>query len=155
MVKVLENACLEAGGQSVVSVEASTQDSFSEQASMASNGCEGYREFTDYALVAQMTAKDEGDRRPAGYDYAVSRYVKSLPDAAGIGRSAAQRTLAMRGGKKLRTETLPIIIENRGVSRVLGGLISAMSGPNVQQKRSFVMDKKGQKIASEILTIAG
>jgi len=154
LVKVLENACLEAGGQSVISVEASVRDSFSEQAAIASNDCEGYQETTDYVLVAQMTAKDEGDRRAAGYDYGVSRYMKSLPDAGAIGRSAAQRTLAMRGGKKLKTETLPVIIENRGVSRILGGLISAMSGPNVQQKRSFVMDKKGQKIASDLLTIS-
>ncbi|RPI24078.1 MAG: TldD/PmbA family protein [Acidobacteria bacterium] len=153
LVKALENACLEAGGQAVISVEAGTRDSFSEQAAVASNGFQGYREMTDYTLFAEMTAKDEGDRRPAAYDVAVSRYVKSLPDAAVIGRSAAQRTLAMRGGKKLKTETLPIIIENRGVPRVLGGLISAMSGPNVQQKRSFLMDKKGQKIAGDILTI--
>ncbi len=153
VVKVLENACLEAGGQSVISVEASTRDYFSEQAAMASNGCDGYQETTDYVLVAGMTAKDEGDRRASGYDYAVSRYVKSFPDPAAVGRSAAQRTLAMRGGKKLKTETLPIILENRGASRILGGLIGAMYGPNVQQKRSFLMDKKGQKIGSDVLTI--
>ncbi|MFB3905317.1 MAG: TldD/PmbA family protein [Acidobacteriota bacterium] len=152
--KVLENACIEAGGSAVISVEAGTRDSFSEQAMLASNGAEGYRETTDYALFAEMTAKDEGDRRPASYDYAVSRYLKSLPDPAAVGRSAARRTLAMRGGKKLKTETLPVIIENRGVGRILGGLISAMSGPNVQQKRSFLMDKKGQKIASDTFTIA-
>ncbi|RPJ52530.1 MAG: TldD/PmbA family protein [Acidobacteria bacterium] len=153
LAKVVENACLEAGGQAVISVEASVRDSFSEQAAIASNGCEGYRETTDYVFFAELTAKDEGDRRAAGYDYAVSRYVKSLPDAAAVGRRAAERTLAMRGAKKLKTETLPVIIENRGVSRVLNGLISAMSGPNVQQKRSFVMDKKGQKVGSDLLTI--
>ena len=125
LVKTLENACLEAGGDAVISVEASTRDTFSEQAGIASNGGESYRETTDYVFFAELTAKDEGDRRAASYDYAVSRYVKSLPDPAGVGRSAAQRTLAMRGAKKLKTETLPIILENRGVSRILGGLISA------------------------------
>jgi PmbA protein len=151
--KALESASLEAGGQAVISVEASSHDTYSEQAFMASNGCEGYQETTVYVLVAEMTARDEGDRRPAGYDYAVSRYVKSLPDAEAVGRRAAQRTLAMRGGRKIKTETLPVIVENRDVPRLLNGLINAMSGPNVQQKRSFLADKKGQKIASDILTI--
>ena len=57
------------------------------------------------------------------------------------------------GGKKIATETLPVIIENRGVGRVLNGLFSPMSAGNIQQKRSFLSDKKGQSIASKLLTL--
>ncbi|MGE5449022.1 MAG: metallopeptidase TldD-related protein, partial [Bacteroidales bacterium] len=49
--------------------------------------------------------------------------------------------------------TLPIIIENRGVERVLGGLFDPMSAGSIQQKRSFLADKKGQSVASKLLTI--
>jgi PmbA protein len=153
VVKTLEAACLEAGGSAVISVEAASRDQFSQVAVMSSNGLEGYQESTDYVMFAEMTAKDEGDRRPASYDYVVSRYQRTLPKPEAVGRSAAERTLAMRGGKKIKTETLPIIIENRGVSRVLNGFISAMGGAAIQQKRSFLLDKKGQKIASELFTI--
>ena len=66
---------------------------------------------------------------------------------------AAERTLDLLGAKKIKTETLPIIIENQNVPRILGGLLSAMSGRNIQQKQSFLADKKGQKIASERLTL--
>jgi PmbA protein len=70
-----------------------------------------------------------------------------------VGNIAAKRTLDLLGGKKIGTETLPIIIENRGVVRVLGGLFEPMSAGNIQQKRSFLADKKGQVVASKLLTI--
>jgi PmbA protein len=59
----------------------------------------------------------------------------------------------MLGGKKLKTATLPIIIENQSVPRVLGGLLEALFASNVQQKRSFLADRKGQRIGSERLTL--
>jgi PmbA protein len=56
-------------------------------------------------------------------------------------------------GKKIPTTKLPVILENRGVARVLGGLFDPMSGGSIQQKRSFLADKKGKKIGSKLLTI--
>ncbi len=151
--KSAENACLAAGGDAVISVEARSSDGFAEQAAVSSNGFEAYQDSTTFVVVAQLTAKDAGDRRPASYHFAVSRYAKSLPDPAAVGREAAERTLAMRGGKKIKTETLPIIIENRVSSNVLRWLLSGMYGSGIQQKRSFLLDKKGQKIGSDILTV--
>ena len=68
-----------------------------------------------------------------------------MPSAEELGAGAAKRTLDLLGGKKIKTETLPIIIENRNVPRILGGFLAAMNGSNIQQKRSFLADKKGKK----------
>jgi len=57
------------------------------------------------------------------------------------------------GGKKIATETLPVILENRGAARVLSGLLNPMSGGSIQQKRSFLADKKGQQFGSKLLTV--
>jgi PmbA protein len=76
-----------------------------------------------------------------------------MPTAEAIGALAARRTLDLVGAKKIKTETLPIILENRNVSRFLGGLLSAMYGRSIQQKQSFLADKKDEKIASRHLTI--
>jgi PmbA protein len=100
-----------------------------------------------------MTAQDEGDRRPAGYHWVGCRYRNDLPSLEEVGKIAALRTLDLMGGKKIQTETLPVIIENRGVSRVLGGLQDPMWAGNIQQKRSFLADKKGQAIGSKHFTI--
>jgi len=59
----------------------------------------------------------------------------------------------LMGGKKIKTETLPVIIESRVAPRLLGGFVQAMSGRNVQQKQSFLADKKEQKIGSDLFTL--
>jgi PmbA protein len=103
--------------------------------------------------MADMTARDEGDRRPNGYAYAVTMARKDLPRPEDIGTLAAERTLELLGAKKLKTETLPVIIENQAVPNLLDGLLGPMFGRNIHQKQSFLADKKGKKIASRLLTL--
>jgi len=151
--KTIEDTSLKEGGPKVVSVTSSVEDGRSESLLMTSNGFEGTRESTYYALVAQVALQDEGDRRPSGYSYVVGVNWKDLPRPEQVGAEAVERTRALLGGRKEKTETLPIIIENRNVPRILGGLLQAMSGRAIQQKQSFLADKKGQKIGSDILTL--
>lgn len=151
--RAIEDACLLAGGEKTISVTATEQDSLQESIVLTSNGFEGQRESTSYVMVARMTIKDEGDRRPEGFNYAVSVLRKDLPAPEDVGIIAAKRTLDLLGGKKIKTETLPVIIENRNVPRLLGGLLSAMYGYNIQQKRSFLATKKGKQIGSRYFTV--
>lgn len=151
--RAMEDACLETGGDKVVSVTAGGYDEYHESAVMTSNGLEGFTASTGYSAGATMTARDEGERRPAGYYYVSTRNRQTIPDPALIGRTAAVRTLALLGAQKAPTETLPVIIENQGASRLLRGLVGALSGAAIQQKRSFLADKKGQSIASPQLTV--
>ena len=153
MVQIMENACLKAGGEKVISVTASMRDTRSESIVLTSNGFQGARETTNFTAVAEMTAKDEGDRRPEGYYYASCRHRGKLVAPDKIGSEAAARTLDLLGGKKIATETLPIIVENQAVPSLLNGFLQAMFGRNIQQKQSFLMDKKGQKVGNENFTI--
>lgn len=152
-VKAIEEGCLAKGGDKVISVTAGIADGHTESLMMTSNGFDGYTEATYYSGNATMTAKDQGDRRPMDYSSVVALRLKDLVKPEQIGAEAASRTLALLGGKKIKTETLPVIIENRVVERLLNGLQEAMMGRNIQQKQSFLADKKGQKIASEVLTL--
>ena len=153
MVKEIEHACLSKGGEKVISVTASENDSYNESVVLSSNGFEGHRESTSFVAFAEISVKDAGDRRPEGYHYVVAVNKKGIPDPEKIGAIAAERTLARLGAKKVKTETLPIIIENRNVSRMLGGFLAGMYGRNIQQKQSFLADKKGQKIGSKHFTL--
>lgn len=153
LVKTIENAALEQGGDKVISVTASTQDGHAEGFSMTSNGFEGYEEGTFYVAGAEMTVQDEGDRRPNGYEYAVAVNQKDLPSPEKVGKECAVRTMNLLGAKKIKTETLPVIIENRNVGRLFGGFLQAMFGRSIQQKQSFLADKKGKQVASEKLTL--
>ncbi len=153
IVKAVEGSCLEAGGDKVISVTASCRDTASESLMLSSNGFEGYRKSTYYTAGASMTARGEGDRRPAGYNFITCIHKDDLPKAKLIGAGAAERTLDLLGASKIKTETLPIIVENRNVPRLLGGFLAGMYGSNIQQKRSFLGDQKGQKIGSDLFTI--
>ena len=152
-VKAIEEACLSNGGDKVVSVTAEVSDAHQESVVMTSNGFEGYQEMTYYAGSAYMTARDDGDRRPSDYAVGVALHMKDLVRPEEIGAEAARRALALLGAKKLKTETLPVIIENRAASTVGRGLIQAMSGRAIQQKQSFLADRTGPKIASEAATL--
>jgi PmbA protein len=151
--RAAEAACLEAGGNKVISATATMRDRRNETTVLTSNGFQGYSESTDFWISASMTAQDEGDRHPNGYDSAGARIFKDLVSPESIGRGAAKRTLDLLGAKKIKTETLPIIIENRSVGRVLGGFIGALTGRSLQQKQSFLADKKGQRIGGETFAL--
>jgi len=153
MVKAIEESCLAKGGKKVISVTARAYDSHGEVLLITSNGFEGSEEYTLFQSGASMTVQDEGDRRPTGYNYVGSVIRKNLPSPEEIGAETATRTLDLLGGKKIKTETLPIIIENRNVPRILAGFRDAMYGSYIQQKRSFLSDKKGKKIASKHFTL--
>lgn len=152
-VRAVEESCLALGGDKVISVTAGSTDGRGESLLMTSNGFDGYSEVTYFVGSAEMTGKDEGDRRPAEYGVAVTLQRSDLPPPEGIGAEAARRTLALFGAKKLKTQTLPVIIENRVVSRFGSGFLQAMFGRSIQQKQSFLADKKGQKVASDQLTL--
>ena len=153
IVRTIEESCLSKGGDKVISVTARQYDDRRESIVMTSNAFEGYRESTIYSAGAQMTVQDEGDRRPMAGNFVVSVARKGMPSPEKIGAVAAERTLALLGAKKIKTETLPIIIENRNVDGVLGGFLAAMYGRNIQQKQSFLADKKGQRVGSKHFTL--
>jgi PmbA protein len=153
MVKTIEEAALARGGNKVISVTAMQHDSREEAVILTSNGFEGYTEYTNYWAGASMTVQDEGDRRPNGNNFVSAYSRKAIPSPVEIGAAAAQRTLSLLGAKKIKTETLPIIVENRIVPSLLNGFLAAMNGNNIQQKRSFLSDKKGQKIGSDKFTV--
>ncbi len=151
--KTIEKAIYDKGGDKIITATAYEYDSHNESVTLTSNGFEGQQESTYFQAGAEVTVQDEGDRRPEGYNYVSSVSKSSMPSSAKIGVVAAERTLALLGGKKLKTEKLPIIVENRNVARLLGGLLQAMSGRNIQQKQSFLADKKGQAIGSKHFTL--
>lgn len=153
IVRGVEDGCLTAGGEKIVSVIALGQDTRAETVLMASNGLEAYSAATGYVAGARCTVQDEGDRRPMGSNYQAAAYRKTLPAPVEMGKAAAARALAMLGSRKIETATLPVIVENRVVPDLLGGLLEAMTGRSIQQKQSFLADKKGQKIAGEKLTL--
>jgi PmbA protein len=153
LVKAMEAACLEKGGNKIISVSASVSDSRAESVVLTSNGFDGYRESTSYSAGVSVTMKDEGDRKPNGYNYIGAIMKKNLPKPEDIGIEGAKRTMDLLGAKKIKTMTAPIIIENRAASQLLNGFMQGLYASNIQQKQSFLANKKGEKVGSDKFTL--
>jgi PmbA protein len=153
MAKEIEEACLDAGGSKAISAGAMVHDETYEELVVSSNGFFGEMQSSNCFVFAEMTAQDDGGRRPTAYYDTAGRSYAKLPSCRDMGKMAALRAINLIGSKKLKTETLPIIIENRVVDGVLCGFISAMSGKTLQQMQSFLLDKKGKKVGSDIFTL--
>jgi len=141
------------GAEKIISVESSFSDAAYETAIVTSNGMEGVSRATSFVRFAQATVRDAGDRKPRGYSYAVSPWHNDLKAIESVGSAATRRALAGMGEEPMSTGRYPCVIENRIVSRVLGGLLNPLFGTAIQQQRSFLAEKLGERVASEALTL--
>ena len=149
----IDSAAMQAAGDKAIQAEGSYEESEGESYKLHSNGFEGSRRGTQFWGWVDVSCQDEGDKRPSGWAVGGSRKRAGLPPAEQVGRDAADYAKSRCGAKKLPTETLPMIVENRSVGRFLGYLMQATGGSTLQQKRSFLEGMEGKKLGSELLTL--
>jgi PmbA protein len=153
-VQALEEAARSApGNDKLISVNTTCSDSLNESAMVNSNGMEGSINSSSFVIVAETSVRDEGDRKPEGWWYAVSRYRDKLPSAESIGKEATRRAVMALGAKPEPSGEYPCVIENVVAGTLLDQISAPLSGSAIQQKRSFLADKLGKQIANERLTI--
>ena len=85
MAREMEAACH--GDARVISASAGVQDDESEGAAVSSNGFEGAWSGTSVSIYADVTVRDDGDRRPEGDHFHATRRRSELPEPAKIGRA--------------------------------------------------------------------
>jgi PmbA protein len=148
------DAAREAGGDKVISVGAGYSDSVTERVLVQTNGFADGERSTSFSVWADVSVNDAKlGKRPSDWDQAGARHRAKLASAADVGRRAARRALGQIGADKIKTCTLPVVIENRCVGRVLGGLLSPLGGQALDQKRSCFEGKEGQVVAARLLSI--
>ena len=135
----------------IISVTASYYDGMSSSVMVTSNGFAGDTARTYYGLNASVSVKG-GDARPESY-WGESAIFHDKLKVDGIGEIALKRALKKIGQTKIESGKMPMVIENRLASQSLGPLISALNGSAIQQKNSFLVDKLGEKIGSDKLTL--
>jgi PmbA protein len=135
----------------IVSVTGSYRDGYNGSVMVSSNGFEGDSESTYYSLVASVSVKD-GEARPRGYWFESAIFQDEL-EKEGIGEKALEKALKRLGQKKLKSAVMPMIVENRLVGRLIGPVISAMNGSSIHQKNSFLIDRMGERIGSDLFDV--
>jgi PmbA protein len=153
LVKNIEQLCIEKGGNKLISTQAEFSDQYTELYTLSNNGFEGEAEGTRFGAEVSLTIQDEGDRKPEGFLYVSSRLLDDFPGPEEIAEMVSRDAYQQLGSKKIKTEKLPVIIQNRNAGRILSGLLSAMNGQNLQQKSTFLLNKKDKLIGNKQLTI--
>ncbi|MCP4676157.1 MAG: TldD/PmbA family protein [Deltaproteobacteria bacterium] len=149
----LEKATLDESGKRAISVEASYDDTESEIYQLHSNGFEGTKKGTQYWSYSEVALQDEGDKKPSGYSVAGARSRADLEKPEQVAKRTAEVAMARLGASKIETQKLPMIVENKTVSRILGRLMGAVSGRALQQKTTFLEGMVGKKIGSKVLDL--
>lgn len=141
------------GSDAVVSVTTGFNDNRGESFRVHSNGFAGARSDTSFWSFAQVTVKDGDGRRPEEWSANGVRFFDELPDVAQVGREAARRALARLGAAKAASEVLAMAVDNRAAGRLVSALVGPLQAGALQQKRSFLEGRLGQRIGSERLTL--
>jgi len=141
------------GAERIISVTTSCSDGESEAAMVTSNGMAGSQRDSSFSLGAQVSVRGEGHRKPVGWWASVARHRSGLDTIEAVGKEATRRALANVGARPEKSGRYRCIIENAVAGRLLGGLLAPLSGSAIQQQRSFLADKLGQRIGSPRLSI--
>lgn len=105
-----------------------------------------------YGSSASVIA-GQGGGMQRDYAYHSTRHWSDLEPASVIGQRAGERAVARLNPGKLASGAMPIMFDPRVGSSLLGHLIGAITGASVARRTSFLLDKLGQRIFAEGITV--
>jgi len=109
-------------------------------------------EKSSAALSASVIA-GTGAGMQRDYAWDRKRASNTLRTPEEIGREASERTLRRLGASGMDGGAMPVVLEPRVATSMLGHLISAINGRAVLQQRSFLADQKGKYIFPDFMHI--
>lgn len=100
------------------------------------------------SVVAQ---KDDAMQRDYWYDNARKADLLDTPKHIGI--ETAKRTLSRLGARKIKTQTAPVLFSAQMARSIISHVFSAINGSSQYRKASFLLDKMGDKIMPDWLSV--
>ncbi len=117
-----------------------------------SHGFSGGYPFSRHSLSCAVVAQDEAGMQ-RDYWYSVDRLGTELDSPEQIGITAAERTLARLGSRRLKTCSVPVIFRADVAPSLLRSLVGAIRGGALYRKASFLLDQIGQPIFPDFVQI--
>lgn len=105
-----------------------------------------------YSLSCVVIGEQNGDMQ-RDYSYTVDREAALLLSPEQVGREAAQFTLDRLGAKKIKTAKVPVLFHREVASGLFGHFVSAISGGNLYRQSSFLLNKLGEQVLPQWLSI--
>jgi len=117
-----------------------------------SRGFSSSYKSTSCILRCRVFAGENG-KRYNGNNYSIKRYLVQLKSPEDIGYGAGKHTILKLNPVLIRSQRSPVIFNPRTAEDLLLPVAEALRGDHIKDKLSFLVGKKGQKIASSLVTI--
>jgi PmbA protein len=111
-----------------------------------------YRESYAHFAV-EVVADDAGGKKRNGSHYSVARHLADLKAADEVGVIAGQRAVAQLGAGPLPTRRLPVVFDPRAGAGIVGLLFSVLTGGAIERRASYLVDRLGERVASELVSL--
>ena len=105
-----------------------------------------------FYLYAVPIAREDG-KLQTGYWYSSKRHFAELESPEKVAETAAARVVRMLGASVPKTAKVPVIFDPLTASALIGNILAAIDGDAVYKNSTFLVDKLGHQIASEIVNI--
>ena len=113
--------------------------------------CRGYT-TSGYGGSASVIAGSGGSMQRDHASHS-ARWLEDLDDAEEIGRKAGERAVARLNPARLPSGPMPVVFDRRVGASLVGHLLSAITGSAITRKTSFLLDREGEKIFADGVTI--
>ncbi len=117
-----------------------------------SDGFVGQYKTTSASLSVRLLAEERGVKQTDGW-FSFNRFLNKLDAPKAIGEEAARRVIKRLGGKKIKSQAVPVVLDPSVASSFVGMIFGAAAGGNIYRRSSYMVDKVGQEVASPTVTI--
>jgi PmbA protein len=111
----------------------------------------GY-EAASHSLFSEPLAREDGSLQRDVWSSSARR-LADLEPAEAVGRRAAERALRRLGARRVRTQEVPVLFDPVTAPSLLSHLAACANGYAVYRETSFVADRLGECVASELVTV--
>ncbi len=118
-----------------------------------SGGFRGGYHGTYASLAVSPVAADEGGKNRTASYWSARRALAKLEDEGDVGREAARRTVALLGARRVPTQEAPVVFDPDAARSLLGAFAGCVTGDAIYRRSSFLLDRLGQRVASELVTL--
>jgi PmbA protein len=149
----LERLIREADARVVNSSGSNYTDAVAVSAIANSTGFAAAYSWTRAGRSTGPVALDNGVKRIGHYGTA-SRYLCELEAPAIVAKTAVRRAVDLFGARKPATMRVPVIFERDVAASFLDDVFAAVSGANVATNNSWLTERIGTKVGSDLVNIA-
>lgn len=128
-------------------------DSQSQVTLANSDGFVGQYKATQASLYVGLLAEDEDGTKQTDGHYTFGRFLNTLASPQSVGEEAGRRVVRKLGGRKVRSAVVPVVLDPRVASFMLGSIFGAASGSSIYRRSSYLIDKIGQQVTSPMISV--